>query len=38
MTSICLAILAVTATLLFDAVASIADALGRRDELNWPAR
>ena len=38
MTSICLAILALTATLLFDAVTALADALGRRDELNWPTR
>ncbi len=38
MVSICLAILAVTATLLFDAVTALADALGRRDELNWPTR
>lgn len=37
MTSICLAILAVGATLLLDAVTALADALGRRDELNWPA-
>lgn len=35
MTSICLAILAVTATLLFDAVTALADALGRRDDLNF---
>lgn len=38
MVSICLAILAVAATLLFGVVTALADALGRRDDLNWPAR